>query len=616
MNQLISASVKRFRALLAGVSGAAQVGYQARDGAGVIADAQPATLEDVAMEVVTLTQFLTPNQRQAVRNNTVMDLTVPMQKFLDYVESGRPKVGKVRGDVRVTKVTVGRLGNRNNSLIDFYGSTLIGIGGGSSIVQLKTGFKYLFGLSVAGQQSEAYECGVHWFTNDVATYYPGFATLRDWSIAGCLIGLCIGALPSQAAIPPFDPPAVLDDGQAVNAPLSESVIDGLRVKDCIIPLYMRQPNGKITLKAPMLVAENGAWAATPATAEGNMSAFTIKQGELSIIGGSVLNILSTTGQLGAVESGTLNIVGAVMESKAPIYVGGRSTVRASHIKNWGLNNDAQVFFCVRDTADGQLLVSQSFLRRGYGTTSAQPVLRVVDGAGVTSVNSKFVAAFDHVEFGDPNITQGGVYKPLTIGCRSVFKDCWVTAHGAAEPYARSMSMRFDEGGNALVGAVDLAARTITAYGVNGSAASGGWTFQTAAATSWGRYAVGLPTIEGLAVSNCLRLTSTGAGTSLQATSALIKVRPQRAYLVKGWAKTGGTGAVMAVRMNFFDFAGAPSAVQAQVNLYSGVESAFAQGAVWAPFALWFVVPEDACQASLNIYTENGADVQVLDLGVV
>lgn len=615
----VSSAIDTLRADLANATdtakGGALVGFTQADGSGILPDAVASDLRQKAMEIVSLMDFLTPNQRQAVRNNTVMDLTTPVQAFLDYLESGRPKYGIMRGDVRVTQVTIGGSGVRNQSTYDFYGSTLIGTGSGTSIIQIKTGFKNIFGLSVAGQQSESYECGIHWYTNDTATYYPGFLNLRDPRVSGCLIGMCIGALPTQADPIPAQG-TVQADGVATDAPLSESVIDNLVVSDCIIPVYMRQPNGKLTFAQPVLNAANTAWAATAATNEGNLSAFRLIRGEMTVLGGSILNVDSTTGQLCETVAGTLNIVGSIMESKTPIYVGGRSTVRVTNNANWGLNNDSNTFFNVYDDADGELIVSDAFLRRGYGTSSSQPVVKTIDSGGVSSTNGAFIANFDNVEFGDANMTQGATYKPLVTGCRSTYSNCWATTHSSVDPFPRTASVKLDERGNVLVGYVDLAASVITAYGVNGAATSGGWTFATAAATSWGRYATGLPTIEGIAVSNCLRLTSTGAGTSLQATSPLFDVQPQRPYLLKGWAKTGGTGAVIAVRMNYFDFANVASTVDAQIDLYSGVESGFNQGTVWAPFMLYFVPPSDATQASLNLYTENGADLQVLNLEIL
>jgi hypothetical protein len=599
--------------------GDALVGYHQANQAGQIPNTYGRTVHDKLQEFVSVYDFMTDAEIQAVKTNSYLDVTTSVQNAINYTESGRPKYLKFPpGDYRVTQITIGTTGNRNGSVYDFYGAGIRGIGSGSSVMQIKTGGSKIFGLTLSGDQSEAYECGLHWFTNDVSVWYPGFMNLQDITISGCLIGFCIGALPSQAVIPPFSPPAVLPDGEAVNAPVSESFVTNLQISDCITCVYMRQPNGKLSFMQPVLNPKNTAWTPSPATNEGNLSAFRLKQGELTIVGGEVANIESTTGELCSAELATLNIMGAIMESKSPIRIYNRATVRICNDCNWGLNNDSSNFFRISDTADGELIVSDAFLRRGYGTSSSQPVLKVVTSNGTsTSVNNAFIANFENVEFGDSNMTQGGTYNALVLGCRSVFKNCWYTSHSGVDPYPRLGSVKIDEKNNLLMGEVDLANTTITAYGVNGNASSGGFTFATPGGSpSWGSYTVGLPTIEGLAVSAALRLTATGAGVVIQATSTLFNVQPQRPYLLKGWSKTGSTGSNLKIRLNYFDFAGVASGIDAQISLYDGADTAFNLGTVWAPFMLYFVPPADTTQASLNLYTENGADLQVFNLEIM
>jgi hypothetical protein len=614
--------LNNFKAALADetdpAKGDALVGYHQSNQLGLIPNTYGRTVHDKLQEFVSVFDFMTDAEIQAVTTNSVLDVTISVQNALDYTESGRPKYLKFPpGDYRVTQITIGRTGNRNGSTYDFYGTTVSGIGSGTSIIQCKSGGNKIRGLTLGGNQSESYQCGLHWFTNDVNTFYPGFMNFTDVFITGCVIGFCIGALPSQAVIPPFSPPAVLPDGQAVNAPVSESFITNLQISDCITCVYMRQPNGKLSFMQPVLNPSNTQWAVSPATNEGNLSALRLKQGELTIVGGSVLNIESTSGELCSADLATLNIMGTIMESKSPIKMSERAFVRICNDANWGLNNDSNTFFTVLDSVDGELTVSDSFLRRGYGTSSLQPILKVVNSGGSNSVSDAFIVNFDNVEFGDANMTQGSTYKPLVIGCRSVFKNCWYTQHSVVDPYPRIQSVKIDEKDNRLIDEVDLANTTITAYGVNGNASSGGFTFAISAGSpSWGKYTVGLPTIEGLAVSAALRLTATGSGITLQATSTLFGVQPQRPYLLKGYAKTGGSGSILSIRLNYFDFGGNPSAIDAQIDLYSGPESGFNLGAVWAPFMFYFVPPSDTTQASLNLYTESNADLQVFNLEIM
>ena len=600
--------------------GDALVGYHQSNQSGLIPNTYGRTVHDKLQEFVSVFDFMTDAEIQAVKTNSFLDVTASVQNALDYAESGRGKYLKFpAGDYRVTQITIGRTGNRNGSTYDFYNNTIFGIGSGSSIVQIKSGANRILGLTVGGQQSESYECGVHWFTNDVAVYYPGYMTITDMFITGCMIGFCIGALPSQAVIPPYLPPAVLPDGNAVNAPLSESFVTNLQISDCIRAVYMRQPNGKLSFIQPMLNPRNQAWAPTPATASGNIYAITIRDGELNVIGGEVLNISSPDG--GLIDVGTfatLNLIGVAMESQSPIYMtSGRATLRISGNANWGLNNDSTNFFRIFPDQDGELVVTDSFLRRGFGTSSGQAVVRgVSDVSGSYAVNNKMFVNFTNVEFGDSNFQgSSSSYLPLIKGVRSVVKNCRLVQTSLSSGYPRVYDYKVDEKTNLLAGIVDLSSTVITAYGVNGNATSGGFTFTDSVGTaSWGRYTVGLPTIQSYSVAAALRLTATGGGTVLQATSAKFAVEPQRPYLLKGWIKTGTSAAILKLVLNYYDFSNTASSIDAQFSVFEGPEAQF--GSTWQPLIAWFVPPADTTKAELVLYAENNVDFQIFNLQIM
>jgi len=566
--------------------------------------------------VVNVFDYMTDAEISAVKNNTVLDVTTAVQNAINAAEAIRNgTVFFPSGDYRVTQITLGSTGNRLGTTYNFNNASISGIAtsGKKSIIRMKMGSANIINLSLSGNQSENYECGIHWFTNDVNTYYVGLNLLNNIKVVGCLIGMCIGALPSQATILPQG--SVAPEDEATDAPLSETRIYGFYTSDCIQGLYMRQPNGKVSMTEPVIFVSNSQWAATAATASANLFAARIKQGELSVTGGAIENIDSTDGGLIECVTATFNSFGTVMESKSPIYLEGRSIVRLSNNANWGLNNASQPFFVCRDDWDGDLTVSDAFLRRGYGATGTRPVVNSLNSSNAFTPNNNSYVNFSNVEFGDVTFKTGtNAHQPIAAGVRSVMKNCWLTEHSASSPYPRTLNVKLDEETNKLSGSADMAFTTITAYGVNAGATVGGWTFTNAGAgCSWGKTSAGLPTISGLAVSNALRLTSISAQT-VTATTTKFYVEPSRPYLFKGYIKTGASGAVFFMQAKNYDFGGSASTVDATFDMFNGPENVF--GAVWQPFSFYFVTPSDTTQIELFISAENGADVQLFDLQIV
>lgn len=621
----LTALLDAFIANLANTSdvakGDALVGYRQSFKDALVSGSVGKSLHTKMQEFLSVYDFMTEAQIIACQNNTGTDVTTAVQAALDYAEDTRNShLTFPAGVYTVSQITIGATGNRNNGIIEFRGAVIAGNASTykSSVVQIKTGFVTINGLSVSGGLNQNYECAVHWFTNDVNVYYPGFTKIEDMIIGDALMGLCIGALPSQATIPPYDPNTSLPDGQAVNAPLSECAVTNLRIKDCIIPVYMRQPNGKLQFVGPVLDASNSAWPSTPATASGNVKSLVMIEGELSILGGEVLNISSQDGALVDIATGTLNLIGVGLESQCPMYMSpGRATLRIAGDTNWGLNNDSTNFFRVFPTQDGELVVTDSFLRRGYDTSSGQAVVRgVSDVSGSYAVNSKMFVNFTNVEFGDSNFQgSSSSYLPLIKGVRSVVKNCRLVESTLSSGYPRVYDYKVDEKTNLLAGIVDLSNTVITAYGVNGSATSGGWTFSTPGGSpNWGKYTTDLPTIQSYSVTAALRMNATGAGVSLTSTSAKFAVEPQRPYLLKGWIKTGTSAASMKLMLNYYNFSNTASSIDAQFEIFNGAESEFA--ATWQPFIAWFVPPADTTKAELVLYVENNADLQIFGLQVM
>jgi hypothetical protein len=545
----------------------------------------------------------------------VADDTAAIQTAIDYVEAlPGGKLYFPRGSYSVSQITLGRTGSRNGTSYYFNNSNIVGNSSTpkTSIVQLKSGSCFIYDLKIAGNQSLNYQSGLHWYTNDVNTYYPGLVRIKGVQIDGCLIGFCIGALPSQ----PDPIPAqgvVVAEGEATDAPISESYVDALMCVDCIRDVYMRQPNGKLTFINPTLSSRNSAWSGTGLSAESEVVTLTVRSSELTILGGSLENIDDPAGLLASLQSATFNMTGTTVESKSPIYIQGTSRVNISKLQNWGLNRDATSFFWVDSLSDGYLNVNDSILLRGFGTSSTKSIVQTVYAlTGVSDVNSKFWVNFARVQFNNPNWTQGSTYNPIVFGCRSYYTDCTIWTYSAAG--TRVAVYKLHDGENKLGGLVDLSADTITAFSNNASATSGGWVFTNATGSGqWGKDA-SVPTIEGMTLTSSLRFYAPGA-LAIYGVSPKFDVTPQKLILVRGWMKTLNAGGQNLVRLSWYKFDGSASAT-VDTNLLSGAGGvAGPLGTTWSPFELWGQVPADATQAELFLYSETNAGFSLVDLKI-
>ena len=323
-------------------------------------------------------------------------------------------------------------------------------------------------------------------------------------------------------------------------------------------------------------------------------------------------LYGTFGTTGATAGTTVNLMGVVMESVRPIYIAGTTSVRISNNMDWGVNGD-QPFVWVDQNAVGDLTITDGFILRSNTNAYVTPIVKTVaDTTGTAGIASKFWVKFTNVEFRNcPWQTAAAVFQPLVYGCRSHFEECTLSTFDGTN--IRTVGYRFNPAKNQLTGIFDSAAKTITAYGVNATATVGGVTFTVPGGSpSWGVYTTGLPTIQGLSSYGAIRLTATGGGTQVDATTAKFPVEPGKMYVISGWIKTGTSAANIQVTGKFYDFGGSASST-ATSDAYNGPESQF--GATWQPFQLWLVTPSDATQMALKILATNNADVQVFDLRV-
>lgn len=563
----------------------------------------PRTDAEIAAGIVPTFYFYPPGdvRRYGVKVDNVTDDTTATQTILNVAAT----LGRLYwppGITRVTQITIFGLGLE----LEFDNCTISGIAttATNSVVEIKCGHSHIRGLLIGANRNTHYTCGVQWYTNDVNAFYPGQNRFDGIKVTSALIGMVIGGLPAQAYPLPASG-TVQASGIATDAPLSESYIEGLAFYDCERGLYCKQSNGKITLLAPGLNSDASGWG----TAANFCSLTNESSMELTVCGGSMEQNMQSTGSLAQWSGGTLTIDGTTIESVAPFCIGADAVVRVAHLQNWGLNNTGTAFFFVLSTATGELDLHDTFLLRNAGYSGSQPVIKTVTSfsTGTAGINSKFWVNATNVEFRDANFTQGATYNPLVFGCRSFFRNCWLTTYAGT---TRTAQYKIDNLQNLLCGKSDVSGKALSAYPqtTNGTT-SAGWTSTVSTASDkWGSDTSSLPTIEGVTAQAAIRVTSI-AGQVAQLITAKIPCMPQRVYMFRGWIKTGASGAAATIAADFYDFSGAASST-AQISIYSAAESVF--GSTYQPIIGWFQAPKDADQLDLLFNAQNGADIFIVN----
>lgn len=493
----------------------------------------------------------------------------------------------------------------------FEGSQLLGTSGSAktSVLDIKCGHSVLRNIEVNGNFNLNYQSVVHWYTNDLNLYYPGQNRIDGLKVVQGKIGLCVGALPSQSDPIPAQN-TVQAAGIATDAPLSESVVIDLHSVDCIRSLYFRQPNGKVTFVSPCLTGQDVDFSAYSPKSDTRALVIVGEGSEVSILGGNIEQTQTTQAYLWEVNDGTLNIVGTVMETNVPAYMSGTAQVRIVGALDFGLNMTGHLFHV--DTLSSNSLIIENCRIVGLagggsaGSTNGG-VIKAINGLGGSFAPnySGFRAILSNVEIRDfPFTGVADGYLPLTYGVFCQFNDCYWTNYNTASPPVRTRYQKVDNGNsNKLAGVIDTPATIITAYGVNGNAASGGWTFAVGGASSWGSGTTSMPTIEGYLPSKYLRLTGAGGGGTVSATTAKFNITPQQTVIMEGIVKGGNTSAGIAVKFFWYKYDNSASAT-ASTDVLVGGESLYTTG--WQQLLLHAIPPPDATQMTVQLYAENGA----------
>ena len=179
-----------------------------------------------------------------------IDATAAVQFALD---SGHPI--NFLSDYRVDRVTVGA-----GTVLEGQGHALIGGAkvARNAVLEIKGDMCDIRDLQVHSDFGQHYASAIHWYTNALNVNYVGFNRLRNIQFYYGKIGLLVGAPPTQKDCCSWQG-GVVPDGQATNAPLSESNLDGMLFFGCETAIWYRQPNGFLEISNSVIGAQNNEW---------------------------------------------------------------------------------------------------------------------------------------------------------------------------------------------------------------------------------------------------------------------------------------------------------------------------------------------------------------------
>lgn len=470
-----------------------------------------------------------------------------------------------------------------------------------------------------------YQCAVHWYTNNLNLYNPSFCRIVNLQVSAALIGLCIGALPSQSLPIPAQG-TVQAPGIATDAPLSESALVNFTTgNSCVRGLWVSQPNCKLSLTNCTVIGGHASWTSYGGSGYTNASTCALviinastQSSEISMQGGELVQNSETTGNYVTVAYGHLYCVGTTIEVAAPSYFSGEVGVVFRDCLDFGFNfPSAYVPFLIDQNAVGFVNISGSTVQFPNGdiNTAAGPLFKGASSSvGSFAPNYGHVTVnFDRVDLQDVPYLASSSYGPVCLGVNCTFSRCTQTSWTVA---TRNVLNYLDDRSESLLdGIVDATNSTISAYPQTTNTSSGGWTFAVGSASDqWGSEASGL-TVEGFQLSTALHMLSIAAQ-NCQATSPLINVTPERTYQLKGWIKcpttNGGAGGILFRALNFV-FSGGASATPTS-TFVSCPDTAF--GNTWQQLSCFVTVPKDTTKIQLNLLVQNAAGVQLAGLQLI
>ena len=327
----------------------------------------------------------------------------------------------------ITSHDVTQLTLRGNNLnIDFNNCTL---NGGwvqqnySSLLEIKCGHSCLKNIKIDLAKSQRYQCAIHWYTNDLNTYYVGYNRINGCYLENCYIGIVIGGLPSQTVFAAQN--TVVASPLATNAPISESYIIGFIAITTLGNIFFNQPNGKIRVNDAAFGTPSISGFSAPAAGMSTLpledySTITVQNpgSELSVTSSSLVTTDNTsTIPILTIKSGSVYLVNVDIEAKTQIRIKALSGVydangsahagQTYHMDsylfidspaNFGINIGIdQPLIIIEDKANGAIFINKSKPNAGAGyyLIRTAPLVMVTDtfaGLNANATEAQVIAA--------------------------------------------------------------------------------------------------------------------------------------------------------------------------------------------------------------------------------
>jgi len=580
--------------------------------------------------------------------------------------------------VLMTNHDVSQVTLRGNELVYHQnGRKLLGVPAGvdlSSILEIKCGFSKLHDLRVDAQKSQFYQCGIHWYTNDLNIFFPGQNDIRGMYVEQCYLGLCIGGLPSQTVFAAQS--TVVTAPLATDAPLSESVVYDCHSIDCLASIMGNQPNGKIKFVGGGISQPNITGYSAPAggratLALANYSLLDVRfPGTEIVFSASNINSQDITDTIpfATLQGGSLIFTGCDMEPSTQIRVKAYTGTYASN----GSTNAGKTFFAdsyleitnptnfgcnvgldepvivIDDKANGMIIIHAS--KPGFGSgqfgNRTAPFMMVTDtftGLDASATQAEIIAAstifinpyigirVSDSAFRDLNPRSiassiAGIFKGLPnvdirgtefVGATNL--DLVAPADDPAIPSTITKFVQAKGSRSVFAGVADPTG-IVLATNIGNGVTDGGWTAAVSGTASAGNVTVaGGPVIIGdditdttpTRITDAIRLSAGNATASL--TSSLFGVEPGKTYLLTYAIRTntGSPGNNTHIgRIKSFDIDGVFLSDDDPVVVF---ESNLESG--WQHILVAGKTDVNAGKAALFLYVESTAsvDITMIDL---
>ena len=452
-------------------------------------------------------------------------------------------------------------------------------------LQIQCGYSTLRDVRVDLDFNTNYKAAVRWF-GDASHTNPQYNTIHGLHIEDALVGLVIGAHVTYT-----------DNGSAYtvdtpyDCPLSESTIIGLRTWSVERAVTMNQPNGKVQLINPTIVATKGNWTGDGSTTGSyrynrsyavlNVPAGTgptVGGGELAIHGGQVV-ANDTTSQIG-IRGANMLIQGAIWEC-----LGNHGQIEGDRVIVTGQLNGGgtDTPWVIASTARGQLRFDGcTFNRNSDGgifvvSNVADPrhFQVVITDTEVRGWTWSHTSQMSGLAQGCPTIIKGLTYSDTALSFRLRIRD----------NTAPSIFTGANPNGGGMSTVADMANKD-------------GWTWASPAnAGNFLRRSATAPT----GFTDSIELSNAGAGTTeAYIDSATFRVTPDETRIFESWVRTSAAGANVIIDLYWYKWDGVTASATASTRPVL-VTGSILTVDTWRLLMQYVTVPADAQWAKVRLY---------------